>query len=231
MSIAGNYVFAAWLIFSAGLFDALDGIIARMSGKNSEFGLQLDSLGDVVAAGIAPSILIYEFYFKNFSTSFLFGLIISFLPLLFASYRLARYNVVALHEGKRPDYTGLPAPMAGSTFSSIVILYSLTSWSFLNHFLLVMVPLVSLCMISTLHYDGFPKFSFREKGWNRFKLYIMIISIFCLVFFPEFTLFAFMMFYFVSAPIKYIISTLRNHHLYIENQIEDQEQLLVDNQS
>ncbi|MDZ7370027.1 MAG: CDP-diacylglycerol--serine O-phosphatidyltransferase, partial [candidate division KSB1 bacterium] len=161
MTLGGNYVAAAWLIIMAGFFDAMDGRIARMTGVSSEFGLQMDSLSDVVSAGVAPSVLVYQFHFRQLGSHIALGIMVSFLPLLFASFRLARYNVVSMSEGHSSDYMGLPAPTAASTISSVVLLYMHSGWAFLLRLLVILVPIVSIAMASEIRYEGLPSFNLR----------------------------------------------------------------------
>ncbi|MBN1543035.1 CDP-diacylglycerol--serine O-phosphatidyltransferase [candidate division KSB1 bacterium] len=206
-SVSGNLSNAAWLIFIAGVFDALDGRIARASGQNSEFGLQMDSLGDVVSAGVAPSILVYGFYLKRLGE---IGLVISFLPLLFAAFRLARYNLFAMENGKKSDFVGMPAPMAAVTLGSLAILYDLTQWQWLMRSTMVLVPLVSLLMASTFKYDAFPRFSLREGRKNSLKLLAFVVTLILMMITPQFALFGFMLIYLFSGPVGAVSALLRD---------------------
>ncbi len=203
----GNYASAGWLSFIASVFDALDGRIARASGHTSDFGLQMDSLGDVVSAGVAPSVLVYQFYLYQLGHT---GLFLSFLPLLFAAFRLARFNLYTHKAGKKNDFTGMPAPMAAVTVASTIILSDHTQWPFLERLILLLVPLVSLLMASTLRYDGFPRFSLREKGKNRIKLIAFLATFLLLFVVPQYALFTFMMIYVVSGPVGAVISLMQN---------------------
>jgi len=204
MTVSGHFATAAWLIVVAGLFDGFDGVIARHFHLSSEFGLQMDSLGDVISSGVSPAILIYEFYLKSISSGEALGLILSFMPLLFASFRLARFNVVTFREGRKSSFYGMPAPMSAAALSSIVIMSEFAQIPFFNRLLIIMVPIVSLLMASTLKYSGFPKFSLKERGNNRMKLTVMVVTIFCAFLFPEIALFLFMMIYTLSGVVKYI---------------------------
>ncbi len=218
---AGEYVHAAWLIFMASVFDALDGRIARASGKSSDFGLQMDSLGDVISAGLAPALLVYQVHLKNFG---IIGLLIAFLPLLFAAFRLARYNLFTMQSGKSHDYVGMPAPSGAVTLSSLVIFYAETDWQFLLRLLVVLVPLVSLLMASTVKYDGFPRFSVRERGANRLKLVILFLTLGAFVAAPQYVLFPFMLLYLVWGPINAVSAVLRNEEAQLaiipENEVD-----------
>lgn len=203
LTTAGKYVDAVWLIILAAVFDAFDGKIARASGNSSDFGLQMDSLSDVVSSGLAPSLLVYEVHLRAMGPV---GLVLAFLPLLFAAFRLARFNVLTLQDGKSDDYLGLPAPMGAITLSSIVLMYLQTRWHFMLPFLVAMVPIVGWLMASTLRYEGFPHFSIKEKGKNRFKLLIMVAALALLPFYSHFVVFSFMMIYIVSGFIKTLIA-------------------------
>src|SRR5690606_31350079 len=103
----GNLDFAAWLIVVAGLFDLLDGRVARIAGSTSAFGVELDSLCDVVSFGAAPSFLIYQFGLNQIG---LFGLLIASLPVPCGAVRLARFNTHAEVREKRDYSVGLPIP-------------------------------------------------------------------------------------------------------------------------
>jgi len=213
LAISGHFTNSAWLIFIATIFDALDGKIARASGLNSQFGLQIDSLSDVVSSGLAPAILLYEVHLKTLGYT---GLFLAFLPLLFAAFRLARFNVLVLNNGRENNYVGLPAPMAAVTIASFVILFMKTNWTFLLRLLIIVVPIVSLLMASTIKFDGFPRFTFKERGANRIKLLFFIVSIVLLFIIPEYILPLFMVIYLISGPIVYIKSLFVTHNNELE---------------
>jgi CDP-diacylglycerol--serine O-phosphatidyltransferase len=213
LSASGHFVSAAWLIFIAGVFDALDGRIARAIGNSSEFGLQMDSLGDVISSGLAPAILVQRYYLYTLDH---LGLILSFCPVLFAAFRLARFNVYTQKSGKTLDFIGMPAPMAAVTLSSIVILHDHTQWNVLLRLLVGLVPLVSLLMASGIRYDGFPHFSLRVKGRNRVKLAVFFLTLFLLLVFPEYVLFVFAMGYLLAGPFRAGISLLKNEDATID---------------
>jgi CDP-diacylglycerol---serine O-phosphatidyltransferase len=213
LATSGDLDHAAWLIFIACVFDALDGRIARLSGRSSDFGIQIDSLADVVSSGLTISILVYCAYLKELGLT---GLIISFMPLIFAAFRLARFNVLTLKKGKSKDYMGLPAPSAAVALSSVVILYGATQWPFLHNILVFYVPAISLLMASTINYDGFPRFSLREKGSNRLKLILFFITLILLPIFPQYTLFGFTSIYVLSGPIGILRVLMRNKEAKVE---------------
>ena len=108
---------AAIVRFAAAFLDAMDGKVARFTKSSSKFGVEYDSLADVISFGFAPSFLIFSVYLKDMK---MVGILISFLPLLFGSIRLARFNTQL--KGFSKDYfKGLPIPIAALTLTSFII--------------------------------------------------------------------------------------------------------------
>nr|WP_304412857.1 CDP-diacylglycerol--serine O-phosphatidyltransferase [Desulfuromonas sp. TF] len=86
----GGYVVAAWFILISSIFDALDGKVARLTGTTSRFGVEYDSLADLVAFGVAPGLLMYAWALKPFGKM---GWLAAFLYVVCGALRLARFNV------------------------------------------------------------------------------------------------------------------------------------------
>ncbi|MFQ5676971.1 MAG: CDP-diacylglycerol--serine O-phosphatidyltransferase, partial [bacterium] len=169
-AIKGNFVEAAWLIIIAGVWDGIDGKVARMTHTYSDFGIQFDSITDVVSFGVAPSMLIYQAFFYKLGA---LGVILSFLPLLFGAIRLARFNVT-LEGFEKEKFSGLPIPMMAGTLATYVI-FSYDLWAGVR-FAPLLIPLVLfLCflMISNVEYEMMPKFSFREGRKNSIMLLLV----------------------------------------------------------
>lgn len=111
----GLYVPAAWMIAMAVFFDFMDGRVARSLGAGSAFGLEYDSLADVVSFGVAPAILMYSAYLRDF-----FGVAGALVAAFFAlcgALRLARFNIVHVPG----PFQGLPIPAGGLFLASMVI--------------------------------------------------------------------------------------------------------------
>jgi len=114
---------SAMLIVFAMFFDMLDGRVARMTKTQSAFGLQIDSLADVVSFGVAPSLLVYQWTLNRFDT---LGLVVAFLFTACGAIRLARFNVLSMGEEGKPTkpskyIVGLPIPGAAGILVSIVV--------------------------------------------------------------------------------------------------------------
>ena len=111
---------AGLMIFFAGVFDGLDGRVARMTGTGSAFGVQLDSLVDIISFGVAPSCLVYFWGLHAYGFA---GVFIAGLLMLCGAFRLARFNVTA--DGKAHAYSeGLTITAGGGTVASIVMWFA-----------------------------------------------------------------------------------------------------------
>ncbi|MGH2567692.1 MAG: CDP-diacylglycerol--serine O-phosphatidyltransferase [Bacteroidota bacterium] len=156
----GKIELAAWFIILAAGFDAFDGVMARITRSSSQFGVELDSLSDVVSFGAAPSFLVYRAYLVNFDN---IGVLIAAMPLVFGAIRLARFNVQLV--GFDKDYfSGLPIPMQAMTVCAFILQYysegfGLQGWT--RDALAPMVVVLSLLMVSRVRYDTLPKFTRR----------------------------------------------------------------------
>lgn len=151
-SFKGNFIHAAWAIVIANIFDGLDGWVARLTHSTTKFGIELDSLSDIVAFGIAPAVLIYSWALSSFGRV---GWAAVFLYVICGALRLARYNVQMGSE-ERKAFSGLPIPGAAMVVASSVLFYS-DIWGRLtggNYLILIMVFTLAILMVSTLRYHG-----------------------------------------------------------------------------
>lgn len=154
-STTGDYSQAAMFIIYASLFDAVDGIAARLTNSSSRFGVELDSLSDVISFGAAPSFLIYQLYLKELGET---GMLLSSFIMIFASLRLARFNV-QLVGFEKAKFSGLPAPMSAFTVCTFVLFYFdkiLPKEQSITVLIILSVAL-PLLMVSKIKYDTLPK--------------------------------------------------------------------------
>ncbi|MDR0734507.1 MAG: CDP-diacylglycerol--serine O-phosphatidyltransferase [Elusimicrobiota bacterium] len=122
-SISGNYARAGWLVFAAMALDAFDGRVARMLKAESAFGVEMDSLADLISFCAAPAFMIYFIALKG---STVWGAAIAFMFMLFGALRLAKFNVMA-HAGKgsKQYFSGLPTPAAAAVLASFALSYNI----------------------------------------------------------------------------------------------------------
>lgn len=201
-SINGDYVTAAWAIFVAGLFDMLDGRVARMTKTQSEFGAQYDSLVDLASFGLAPALLVYTWALSRFPPV---GWFLAFIFFACAALRLARFNVQTSVVDKK-KFHGLPTPPAACLIASLVLFYqglygpvpvkSLVA--------LVLVPLLSFLMVSGVPYRSFKEYDVKKK--NSFYVLLgasAVIGVIAIK--PEIVLFAGFLTYVLSGPVGMVL--------------------------
>ncbi|MGB5288249.1 MAG: CDP-diacylglycerol--serine O-phosphatidyltransferase [Ignavibacteriaceae bacterium] len=175
----GNYNYAAWLIFIAAIFDALDGLVARLTNSSSELGVELDSLSDIVSFGAAPSFLLYKTYFYAFDT---WGIIISSLPLIAGGFRLARFNIQIVGFAKS-FFLGLPIPTSALTIASFVLAFFNNGYiEPLSDFIIPLVLVLSYLMISNIRYETIPKFTFKGIKEKPFHFIFLIAALLLVIF-------------------------------------------------
>ncbi len=149
----GHFQGAAWLIFLSLIFDGLDGRIARLTHTCSRFGLEFDSLADIVAFGVAPALLLYFQLGKDYGR---FGILVSALFVVFGAIRLARFNVT--DSCSEPGvFIGLPIPTAAVFIAGWSLLLSSHHLERYGIVLLVITLLVAFLMVSNIRYPSFKK--------------------------------------------------------------------------
>lgn len=206
MTIKGDFGKAAWYILFAGVFDILDGRIARMTNTTSQFGAELDSLSDMVSFGLAPAILIYEFIlFKHTE----WGVVICLLYVIAAALRLARFNTaLADDEDTQSFFKGLPSPAAAGILTTFVLINLTTKnipiISEYFHLIFkiwpIIVLLVAYAMVSNINYFTLKKFKLSKPKTLRFMLLVGIGGL--LIWrFPENMLFIIFSLYFLSGMV------------------------------
>jgi CDP-diacylglycerol--serine O-phosphatidyltransferase len=157
---SAEYMAAAVAILVAMVFDVLDGKSARLTNSTSHFGLEYDSLSDVVSFGVAPGLLIYSWALNGLGT---FGVAVMFAYVAMGAVRLARFNsTTALSDGKY--FTGLAIPAAAGVVASMVVFdhYVVRMGTEVKPIIvLVMTLMLSFMMVSTIKYRSFKDLKFK----------------------------------------------------------------------
>lgn len=165
-------ILAGWLVFIGSILDGLDGKVARLVHGSSDFGVEIDSLADLITFVITPSIMIYFVYASDIA---IVGLAISFLYVIFGTIRLARFNVIA-HRSSPTHFIGLPSPLAAITAMSIPM-FSL-AWFGHPGKAKIVIPfmiILGFLMVSNITFKKFSHFSLRkESGFRRDTLIVLI---------------------------------------------------------
>jgi CDP-diacylglycerol---serine O-phosphatidyltransferase len=199
-SIDAHFELAAVMIAVAFICDGLDGRIARVSRTSSQFGIEYDSLSDVVAFGCAPAALIYSWALKPLGA---FAIVISGLYVVGAALRLARFNVQTGSIDKR-RFVGLPVPGAAIMIAGTVLAYSyfeLKSPRVLCAFAAPATLALAGLMVSRVPYPSFKGIDLQRHGLVEILLGALVVIAAMLFAMPQFTTFALATAYVLSGPI------------------------------
>ena len=190
MSSDGRFATAAWLIVLAAFFDLLDGMMARLANAQSTFGLELDSLSDVVSFGLAPSFLLYQFGLGEVA---LLGPVLAALPVLCGAVRLARYNVLdataTAGEDKKDYFSGLPIPAQAGLIVTFILTFQDNAWFYelpdetVSKILVPMTVALSALMVLPVRFPSLPtpnRANLRRYRWRflAFTLGLVLAALF-----------------------------------------------------
>ena len=184
---------ALWLILGAFVFDGLDGRIARLIGKESPFGLQFDSLADIISFGAAPAFLMQRVILHDFDVELeRLGLVVASVYLLCGALRLARYNCLAetSADGNNREFLGFPIPASAAMVASLTMFLvwleeknlPTSSWRWV---LLAVLVFLSVMMVSEVKYPSFKKLDFRSRRPFT-KFVVAVVVAVCFVFLWEY---------------------------------------------
>ena len=169
-----HFVLASWLILLALVFDGLDGRIARMTNTTSQFGVEFDSLADIISFGIAPAMLLYFFIGHDFGR---FGILVSALYVIFGAIRLARFNISTAKTDPNV-FIGLPIPTAAIFISMWILLfhkYTLENYSIV---LLFLALGVAILMVSNFRYPSFKKVKLdKPMVFKTMIIFVLVASL------------------------------------------------------
>jgi len=165
----GNFEKAGWLIVLSLILDGLDGKIARLTKGESKFGVEFDSLADIVAFGVAPAMLIFFQIGINYGK---FGVLVVALFVVFGAIRLARFNVTT-HNIDSSIFIGLPIPAAALAQVALSLLYFKYHYAFLEIVVLIVTLIVSILMVSNIRYFSIKKVSLKKS--ISFKALVVLI--------------------------------------------------------
>jgi|ERR1041385_255145 CDP-diacylglycerol--serine O-phosphatidyltransferase len=217
-----DFILASWFIILAGVFDTLDGVMARITKSSSDFGIEFDSLSDVVSFGLAPSFLVYSIGLNSQET---LGMLISSMPMIFGALRLARFNVQLVGYDK-DFFKGLPIPAVAITIASFVLTYYQPIGGLRPLQASVLPPMVavlSLLMVSSIKYDTVPKFSRRGIKQHPLRFTVGVIGLSAIVFTRGEALFPFFAFYVATGPLRYIVQFIQ-HALHPKDKASEEEE-------
>lgn len=205
-AVEGNFYYGAWAILIAAIFDALDGRVARLTRTTSQFGVELDSLCDMVSFGVAPGFLAFLWALQPYGR---LGWLAAFLYVAMTSLRLARFNSQNVKSGNK-DFMGLPCPAAAAMIAtSVLFTHYIGIKGEVKHIsLLLLVYLLSYLMVSTHRY-----LSFKNQRSPRFKTFQILVGALLLsvvvAYKPELMLFVIFIVYIASGLVMALASRIR----------------------
>ncbi|MDJ0840259.1 MAG: CDP-diacylglycerol--serine O-phosphatidyltransferase [Acidobacteriota bacterium] len=221
-----NYTRAGYLVMFSIIMDGLDGKVARITNTASDFGIQYDSLSDLVAFGVAPAVIYYMFFLHGQVTDQVYYL----LPMMYlvcGAIRLARFNVTASIYGKN-FFQGLPIPAAAFMSVSLPIFFvwardyaPFQSWGWDTYLTkenifqasIFVTIMLSLSMISTVRFDTPVNFWFRKYRFKPLNYLIVVafFSLWPLIGFPVFCL-SMCLYYLTVMYGRILVHKVRKHH-------------------
>jgi CDP-diacylglycerol--serine O-phosphatidyltransferase len=218
-AVNGNFLNSAVAIIIAGIFDGIDGRVARMTKTTSTFGMEYDSLSDLVSFGVAPAVLAYIWALEPYGR---YGWLAAFLYVATTALRLARFNTLTLEKSPK-DFVGLPCPAAAGMIATTVLFSRfLGATDTVKHVaILILVYLLSYLMVSNIRY-----MSFKHPAANRKKNFQVLVTMVLLMILvatePPITLFVMGLIYVLSGPV------MRARELLTRNDegVEEQENIV-----
>ncbi len=212
-AIEGKFAWCALAILFSFICDGLDGKVARITGSSSEFGVQFDSLADMVSFGVNPALMIFLWQTHVYGR---LGMVSSFLFIACGALRLARFNVQTSRNVQKSKkfFVGLPIPAAACIVAAIVLFSTYFTKDFVSNFFppfcLGLVYLLSLLMVSRVRYASFKDIDLVKA--HPFTASVAVVMIFVLVASePKLLGFVFFVAYLISGLIyTFIVFPLRN---------------------
>jgi CDP-diacylglycerol--serine O-phosphatidyltransferase len=203
-SSRNDFLTAAVCIVVAHVCDGLDGRIARWTHTESQFGVEYDSLADLVAFGVAPGILAFRWALEPWGT---WGWLAASLFVACGALRLARFNVQASVVEKR-SFVGLPIPAAADMVAATVLLYYFFGGqgeTSKHIVLLLMVYGLAFLMVSNVRYYSFKDIDLRARA-PFYALVGLMLLVTVAVAQPQILLFLAMVAYVFSGPVRWVVA-------------------------
>lgn len=202
---SGSFQRAALVVFVAGLLDGLDGRIARLTGTDSAFGREYDSLADLLTFGLAPALLTYTWGLRDLGR---IGWLVPLFYVVCCATRLARFNVqIRVLDGR--FFVGLPAPAAAGAICSLLFFAPDPTWRpWLMGLMVVSLIAIGMLMVSTFRYHSFKEIDLRQR-WSYRALLPIAAVILVAAFHPPAFFLAVAVVYTLSAPVSWTWGRLR----------------------
>jgi CDP-diacylglycerol---serine O-phosphatidyltransferase len=182
---------ATLAVFFGIFFDMADGRVARLTRTQSDFGVQLDSLADVIAFGAAPAVIVHKWGLASLGV---FGMVAAYVYAACGALRLARFNVLAQRSaGSKKYFVGLPIPLAAGVLMSLVMFHQLTYAANVvrDQTILVLVLGLSFLMVSNVRYRSFKDVTISARSLTVVATLIILFAVLAGSVQPAFAMLAF----------------------------------------
>ncbi len=201
LTLDQRHEWAALALFVAMVMDVLDGKVARLTRTTTQFGVEFDSLADVVSFGVAPGLLLYSWALAPLGRV---GAGAAFLYVICGALRLARFNVLTGVTDRR-YFIGLPIPGAAGTVASMVLFFGAVEFGRAELFALACATyLLAFLMVSNIRY-----YSFKEPALARRHafgvLLVVVLAVLIVAAHPQLFLFLAFTAYALSGPVRRLI--------------------------
>lgn len=206
-AINGDFITAVWVLMLSGLFDLLDGRVARLTRGSSKFGMEYDSLVDLCSFGLTPALIMYLWGLAPYKK---YGWAAAFLYFACTALRLARFNVQS-GDVEKKNFQGLPSPAGAGCMISFILMYHHVFGDLARPPLYLVVPYTVMCallMVSNVRYSGFKAMESNSK-WNFFFLVLALGVLIVIASEPELMLFVFGMCYVSFGIIAQLVRSAR----------------------
>ena len=219
-SFNSEYTTAAWAILAASVFDVLDGWVARITHTATRFGIEIDSLADVISFGVAPGILVYSWALRSFGR---IGWTGAFFLVACAALRLARFNV-QMGSAEKKHFTGMPTPAAALMIATTVLAYDelldilrnvkllwLADAVSADYWILALTFMLAGLMVSNITYHSLKEANLKER--RPFGLLVVIAALLAVVAYaPALVLFLIILLYVLTGIGEALFGLLRRRN-------------------
>jgi len=204
LGLRGRFEVAALLVFAAGVLDNLDGKIARLTGTESEFGREFDSLADVLTFGAAPAWLAYHWGLSEYGRA---GWLVPVFYVVCCATRLARFNVQTAVADYR-WFVGLPAPAAAGGIASFLFFAPDKDWRLWSQGALFAALVgIGVLMVSTFRYPSFKQLDLRRR-WSYRAFLPIAAGLLTIVYWPTAFFLVVAIVYITWSPLAWLVGRL-----------------------
>ena len=205
-----QFLLAAVLILVAGFFDGIDGKVARLTKTTTKFGVELDSLADVISFGVAPALLVYVWCLEPYGR---LGWVSAFVFVTCGALRLARFNVQSVNPDQK-KFNGLPIPAAAGMLATTVVFMEHMQINPADYkiFILIATLILAFFMVSTVKFHAFKDLTLvKEKPFSSTLAFMLLLALIALM--PYVIPFALCLAYVLSGPLFTMTNRIRGRGL------------------